>query len=242
MIVFVTTQMRTGSTWLCDLLSGIVGMRWSFWERGRDIPQEKFRDFIHDAKGNHIIKMHYTPPKRICECIEYNDKKNFVISITRDVRDIAISKILYMKNDRPMRNLARLKNLNNMRVQFDRKHLSDKDYINTFITTPHFKHIVRNWKLYNDGYTHPNYHLTSYELLHKRRLFVCRTLTNFLNVKRANNKLKLIIGQNNFLSKTGRTQGKAINTAFRRKGIVGDHLNYLNQKSKRIINRLVEKL
>jgi len=242
MNVFVTTQMRTGSTWLCDLLSGIIGVGWTFWERGRDISQERFRDFIHDSKGTHIIKMHYTPPKRICECIEYGDKKNFVISITRDVRDTAISKILYMKSDKPMRTLARLKDLNDMRIDFDKKHLSDKDYINTFIKTTHFKHIVRNWKLYNDGYTHPNYHLTSYELLHARRLFVCRTLTNFLNVKRANNKLKQIIGQNNFMSKSGRHQGKGINSAFRRKGIVGDHKNYLNPQSKRIINRLVEQL
>ena len=242
MIVFVTTQMRTGSTWLCDLLSGIVGVRWEFWQKGRDIPQEIFKDFIHDAKGTHIIKMHYTPPSRICECIETNSKKAFVISITRDVRDIAISKILYMKHDRPMRNLARLKSLNDMRIHFDKKHLSDKDYINEFIRTPHFKHIVRNWKMYNDGYTHTNYYLTNYELLHKRRLFVCKTLANFIGISKNNQMFKKIIVQNNFISKTGRNQGKEINSAFRRKGIIGDYKSYLNQKSIRIINRLVEKL
>jgi len=234
--------MRTGSTWLCDLLSGIIGKPWIFWEKGRDIPKERFSDLMHDSKGTNIIKIHYTPPSRICECIDYNDRKNFVISITRDVRDTAISKILYMRNDKTMRSLSRLKNLNDMRVQFDREHLSDKDYINQFIKTPHFKHIVRNWKMYNDGYTHPNYHLTSYELLHKRRLYVCKTIANFLKLRVNNQMLKSVIGRNNFMAKSGRQQGKGVNSAFRRKGIVGDHKNYLDQRSMRIINRLVENL
>ena len=242
MIVFVTTQMRTGSTWLCDLLSGIVGMRWSFWERGRDIPQEKFRDFIHDAKGNHIIKMHYAHPKTICDCIEIGDKKNFVISITRDIKDTAVSKILYIKNDSPMRYMDRLKGLNDMRKDFSQNKLPDKDYVNQFIKTPHFQHIVRNWKMYNDGYTHPNYHLTNYELLHARRLFVCKTLCTFIGIEKNNLQLKRIIGNNNFKSKTGRDPGKCINTAFRRKGIVGDNVNYLNRVSIGTIKRLVETL
>lgn len=234
--------MRTGSTWLCDLLSGIIGVGWTFWEKGRDIPQERFKDFMHDSKGTHIIKMHYTPPKTICDCIEHGDKKNFVISITRDVRDTAISKILYMKSDRPMRTLARLKDLNDMRIDFNRKHLSDKDYINEFIKTPHFKHIVRNWKTYNDGYTHPNYHLTSYEVLSKRRLFVCKQLSDFLRINKTNQQLKFIIQINNFMAKTGRKQGQEVASAFRRKGIVGDYNNYLTPQSLKIINELVDSL
>ena len=242
MNVFITTQMRTGSTWLCDLLSGIMGVGWTFWGRGRDIPQEKFRDFIHDSKGTNIIKMHYTPPSRICEYIKRNDKNNFVISITRDVKDIAVSKILYMKTDKPMRTMARLKSLNDMRVNFDRKHLSDKDYINEFIKTPHFKHIIKNYKMYNDGYTHPNYKLISYENLHKRRLFVCRELSIFLRLKKSDELLGKVIRSNNFRSKSGRKPGKEVNSAFRRKGIVGDHMNYLDQRSFKIINRLVKLL
>ena len=242
MNIFVTTQMRTGSTWLCDLLSGIVGVGWTFWSKGRDIPQERFKDFIHDSKGTHIIKMHYTPPSRICECIEHGDKKNFVISITRDVKDIAISKILYMKSDKPMRSLARLKDLNDTRIKFNRKNLSDKDYINEFIRTPHFKHIVRNYKMYNDGYSHPNYKLIWYKDLLKRRLFECRNLSVFFGLKKDDDLLGKVIRANNFRAKSGRKQGKGINSAFRRKGIVGDHINYLDQRSFKIIKRYLRLL
>jgi hypothetical protein len=232
--------MRVGSTWLCDLIAGIMKTPWSFWERGRDIPKEKFENFIKNSRGKNIIKMHYTPPQRICECIQKGDKNNYVISITRDVRDIAISKILYMKHDKPMRNLAHLKSLNDMRVNFDQKHLSDKDYINEFIKTPHFRHIVKNWKIYNDGFEHPNYHLTSYEILWRRRLLVCKTIADFLGISSNNKGLRQVIVKNNFRSKSGRKNGEEVNSAFRRKGIIGDYKNYLNAQSLRIIDRLIE--
>lgn len=242
MKVFVTTQMRVGSTWLVELLTGILGTGFEFWERGRDITQERFDNFIHDAKGNRLVKLHYAHPKTICNCIPNGSKETYVISITRDIKDIAVSKILYMRYDKPMRFLSHLKEMEEVRKNFDRKNLTDKDYVNEFIKTQHFKHIVRNWKMYNDGYTHPNYFLTDYETLSKRRLFVCKQLCDFLHIKKTNQQLKFIIQRNNFMAKTGRKQGQEVSSAFRRKGIVGDYQNYLTQNSLKIINELVETL
>jgi hypothetical protein len=145
-----------------------------------------------------------------------------------------------MNHDKPMRNLAHIKSLNKMRVNFDQKHLSDKDYINEFIKTPHFRHIVKNWKIYNDGFEHPNYHLTSYEILWRRRLLVCKTIADFLGIPSNNKGLRQVIVKNNFRSKSGRKNGEEVNSAFRRKGIIGDYKNYLNAQSLRIIDRLIE--
>lgn len=242
MNIFITTQMRVGSTWLCDLVSTMLGTRWVFWERGRDIPQEKFKKEIEKEprKGIHVFKMHFTPPKRICECIKPGDTNNFVISITRDIRDTAVSKILYLRRDKPMSVLARLRDLEEMKQEFGNKDLGDKKYINLFIQTPHFKHIIKNWKLYNDGYEHPNYLFLSYEILNRRRLYVMKKISNFIGVKRNNRQLRRVIVRNNFQSKTGRKQGQGDNKAFRRKGIVGDYKNYINKKNLELIQQMVE--
>lgn len=223
------------------MLSDVFNTQWVFWARGVNIKQETFRKQINKKHRNTtIFKMHYTPPKKICECIKKGDKENFVINITRDVKDIAISKILYMKYDKPMRKLDRLKKLNDMRKDFGNKKLTDKQYINEFIKTHHFKHIIRNWKLFNNGYTHPNYLQITYEELSKRRLLVMKRICNFLDVFRHPKVLRKTIIKNNFATKAGRKKGDGINSSFRRKGIVGDWRNYLNKESLNIIEKLLK--
>ena len=232
--------MRVGSTWLCDLISGLFKRKsWVFWERGKYIPKKRFEKQIKSNKGINIFKMHYTHPKLICDLITPGDQNNFVISITRDLKDIAVSKILYIKYDKPMRSLNRLKSINDMRIDFGRKDLSDRRYINLFIGSPHFKHIVENWKMYNDGFSHPNYLLLTYEELHARRLYVMKKVTNFLNIYRNNKGLRQIIIENNFNSKSGRKNGDGVNSSFRRKGIVGDFKNFINKRNIEYIDKLV---
>lgn len=241
--VFITTQMRTGSTWLCDLVSEIFNKRWQFWARGRDIPADRFKKHIKFPNGTQIFKMHYTPPERICECIPEGDKNNFVISITRDVKDVSISKILYMRYDSGVRNLARMQEINNTRLDFDSHALKDKEYINEFIKTKSYKHIINNWKLYNDGYKHPNYLLITYEGLNARPALTLKKIYEFLGIpiSHAQHLRKLVV-KNNFKQKTGRQKGDERNSAFRRKGITGDHKNYLNEESLKRIKELVEVL
>ena len=243
MNIFITTQMRTGSTWLCDLIAEIHNNRWQFWARGRDIKADRFQRHINNPSGTRIFKMHYTPPERICECIPKGDKRTFVISITRDIKDVSISKILYMRYDSGVRNLARMQEINKARLDFDSHQLKDKEYVNEFIKSNSYKHIVRNWKLYNDGYKHPNYFLITYEELTARPAFVMRRIYEFLGVPLPPPQiLRQLVVKNNFKQKTGRKKGDQRNSAFRRKGIVGDGDNYFNEDSLNIINKLVEGL
>lgn len=241
MNIFITTQMRTGSTWLCDLIAEIFNNRWQFWARGRDIPADRFKKHIDKPSGTRIFKMHYTPPERICRNIKEEDKQNFVISITRDVRDVSISKILYMRYDSGVRNLARMQEVNNDRLDFDSHGLKDKEYVNEFIKTPMYKHIIKNWKKYNDGFKHPNYLLISYEELNARPALQMKKIYEFLGVPLPQSQtLRQLVVKNNFKQKTGRKKGDARNSAFRRKGISGDYKNYLTEESLRIIKELVE--
>lgn len=238
--IFITTQMRTGSTWLCDLISGMLNKGWQFWSRGRDIDAGILQKHVNNPQGVQIFKMHYTPPQRICECIEEGDKRNFVISITRDVRDVSISKILYMRYDSGVRNLIENTKMNNTRLEFDREHLKDKEYINEFIKSPHYKHIIDNWKMYNDGFEHPNYLLITYEELNARPALTVKKIYEFLGIPTPHPQaIRQIVVRNNFRQKTGRKKGDERNSAFRRKGIAGDYKNYLTEENLKRIEDLI---
>lgn len=242
MNIFVTTSMRTGSTWICDMISSLFGTPWTFWAKGRDIPQKRFQDQIdkEPQKGVNIFKMHFTPPQRICECIKHGDKNNFVLSITRDLRDLAVSKIFYIRYNAPMRTIKRLDDLNDIRRKFGKNKMPDRRYINKFIDSKHFDHIVNNWKMYNDGFEHPNYMLLDYEKLNsKRTLFWIKNVCDFLGIYRNNKALRAVIVNNNFQSKTGRSPGEGSNSSFRRKGIVGDYEKWINAKNLEKIERII---
>jgi len=234
--------MRTGSTWLCDLISSILGTEWMFWAKGRDIPKSKFKAEIEKEprQSIHIYKMHFTPPERICECIKPGDKNNFVISITRDLRDVAVSKIFYIRYNASMRTIGRLKYLENMRKEFGSNKILDRRYLNMFIQSPHFKHIINNWKVYNNGYEHKNYMLLHYEDLNSNRtLFHFRRICNFIGIHRNPKQMRAAIVRNNFQNKTGRSPGQGANSGFRRKGIVGDYKKWINQKNKQMLEDII---
>jgi len=231
--------MRSGSTWLCDLLASLLRCNWAFLERGNTIKPQRFRQLIKSSH-NKVYKMHWTHPNTICGVIRPNDKQNYVMSITRDVKDIAISMIMYTRYDPIVSKSPRLKPILDARNKTRAKHLNDKDYINYFIkTSSYFPSIINSWKSYNDGYTHPNYMLINYEDLINKPMPTFKEVTNFLSFNTPARQLRKIIDQNSFKTKTKRNPGQGNNRAFRRIGIVGDYKKYLNQESLNIIDRLL---
>lgn len=225
MNILVTTQMRTGSTWLCELLSEMIGKSWKFWSRGGRIPKRKFRKKI--AHNKHLfVKMHHADPETICSQITTNHTK--VISITRNIMDIIVSKAFYKRYDHLMGNKSSNKN--------------DKKYVNDFCMSNQVVNEIKEWKLYNKNYTHPGYLLLQYEDMIKNTFKEMKKIRNFLGLKIKNHKLKEYIEKQSFQRKTGRKRGNEQRRAFRRKGIVGDYKNYLNKKSKDRINKLLNNL
>lgn len=162
------------------------------------------------------------------------------MSITRDVRDIAVSMAMYARYDFVVRNSPRLKEINDVRKQIHHR-LTDKNYVNKFIETNYFKNtIIHYWKIYNNSYTHPNYMLVHYEGLINHPMPSLKHITNFLGMNIPAKRIRNILNKNNFKAKTNRNPGSENNKAFRRKGIAGDWKNYLNKESLEIIDRLLK--
>lgn len=229
MKVFVTTQMRTGSTWLCDILANLLSIDWSFIERRRHSPQN-FKKWVN-GRNNVLYKMHYAHPKQICEHIK--DNQTFVISITRDIKDTIISNLFYIRYDRALPNLNRLSEYKKVRVKLLGGKLNDRQYINTFIKeqTSFIEGMINVWRSYNDAYQHPKYLLLTYEQLHKNPEVTLSHIANFLGVNVNKGRIRKIMIDNDFFHKTRRKPGTGDNKGFKRKGIIGDWKNYFNQES-----------
>lgn len=206
MIVLVTTQMRVGSTWLCRLLCDLLDApKWTFVKSVKEIKPYviKFR------KTNHVIKMHQSHPK---EVISIADK---TISITRDVRDIIVSRAFFK---------------NRKKGKKDPKS-NGKRIVNSFCDKQ-VKWVVDCWKCYNDGYEHPNYLLLEYKNLKFDTKNELKKICNFLGIKRTNEQLNKVIRNNSFKKLSGGRQlGNEDGMSFHRKGIVGDWKNYLSKEN-----------
>lgn len=232
MNVLVTTQMRTGSTWLCEILQDLLGKRWKFWSHAANITN--FDERV-EGKDGLLVKMHYADPELICSQVE-NTK---VVSITRHLPDIIVSKALYGRYDEAVQKLSRLQEIKDAREEL-KSNVSDKKYVNVFCQTKYVKDEWKMWKMYNNGFTHKNYLLVHYEDMIEDTLREVEKICNFLELDVPQKKIRKVVKKRSFKNRTGRKRGKEKNRAFRRKGIVGDHKNYLNKKSMKKIRRLMK--
>ncbi len=240
--IFITTTMRCGSTWLCDLTSGLVDKKWVFWKNGGGIKAPRFVKFAKENKGIAVVKMHYTRPSLICEAIE-DIEGAYVLTVLRDIKDVAVSMIFYLRYDRAVqgiKNDSNSANITEIRKHFNvrNKALNDKNYVNAFIQEGHFNQFTHNWRKYDASYKHPKYWHTTYGALSTRPVKVLQRLNNFVGMKKNDGQLQKIIQQSSFKSKTGRDTGKGDTKAFRRKGIPGDHKNWLDPESVAILSEL----
>lgn len=237
MKVFVTTQMRTGSTWLCDILANLLSLDWSFIERRRHSPQN-FNKWVNTG-DNKLYKMHYAHPNEICSHIK--DNKSYVISITRDIKDTIISNLFYIRYDKILPNLKRLTDYKRLRAKVMNSKLNDRQYINMFIREQeiYIKGMVDVWKSYNDSYQHPKYLLITYEQLYQHPKITLSNIASFLGVKIHITQIKTIMNDNSFYQKTKRKPGTGDNKGFKRRGIIGDWSNWMNKESIDIIDRMV---
>lgn len=242
--IFITTTMRCGSTWLCDLTSGLVGTKWNFWKNGGGIKAERFVKFAKENKGVAVIKMHYAHPSLICEAIKDVDDA-YVLTILRDIKDVAVSMILYLRYDRAIKTIkndSNSANITKIREHFNvhNRSLSDREYINGFIQEGHFNQFMHNWRKYGVDYQHPKFWRTMYGGLSARPIKVLQRLGTFIDVNKNIKELTKIVQTSSFKTKTGRDVGKEDTKAFRRKGIPGDHKNWLNPESVAILDGLAK--
>jgi len=231
MRIYLTTQPRAGTHWLASLLKDIIGYT-DFHHITEKISwtEDLIKDKVEKLPDGEIYIFHRVEPSRIIEYI--NPTNDYVVSITRDVKDIMVSRYLLLKYaGAPI---------------VDAWHtskgiLSDRAFVNEYamgspFSSKGYQFEVMVWKMYNDGYTNPNYMLLTYEDLSNDMLNQLENICSFLKITKTKSELDIIILNNNFHSVTGRDNGEGKPDAFFRKGIVGDYLNYLDQDVIDIIN------
>jgi hypothetical protein len=236
--LFVTTTWRTGSTWLCDLVSGLMGTRRTFWSRRR-ATDEKFRTaFRH--RGPHVTKMHAIDPRRIC-ALAGDDERNYVLTVTRDVRDAVVSRAFYWRHD-PVVARSRTRRLRRGgETPVDRfirnaKGLSDRQYVNSLLPVCDLRTLLGTDAMYV-GFSDAKHWGTTYERLAADAAGELRGLCRFLRIDRSDEAIRNVVAEQSFSRKTGRSQGEGRNRRFRRKGVVGDYRHWLTGESIHRIDR-----
>ena len=223
MRIYITTQPRAGTHWLCSLIKDILGYP-NFHNATEQInwTEQAIQDKVEKLVDGEFYIFHMVDPATIIKYI--TPATDYVFSITRDLKDILVSRyLLYKYSGAP-----KIHDWNTSKGS-----LSDRDFINEFVRNPPQDHVktfeIEMWKMYNKGYIHPNYMLVTYEDLTNDILNQLKNICTFLNISKNDTELNKIITDNSFETITGRTADESKPEYFIRKGIVGDYLNYLDQ-------------
>ncbi len=185
--------------------------------------EQLIQDKVEKLADNEIYIFHRVEPRTIIKYI--TPATDYVFSITRDVRDIMTSRYLLLKYAGA--------------TKVDAWHgtkgiLSDRAFVNEYakdspFSSKGYQFEAAVWKMYNDGYTHANYMLLTYEDLHLTPITQLQNICSLLKIVKTDPELNQIIINNSFFSVTGRDNGEGKPEYFFRKGVVGDYLNYLDQ-------------
>lgn len=200
--IVIASQMRTGSTWLAHIAERLSGVDCESYRRN---------------PGAYLSKVHGENPADLCA-----NPDNRVLSITRDLRDILVSRYFFRK------------------YKHGKQPLSDGDRfeLNRILMNggaPNVRRQVTLWKMYNDFSAH-NYLLVKYENLKRSPEEQIQRIAGFLNMKPTSQEIDEIVDRTSFKTETGgRFPGDEVKKAHRRKGIVGDWSNWLEPETNRKI-------
>jgi len=189
----ISTQMRVGSNWLNHILRSLLKFKF--------IPitvREQNPDNIKKLLEEHKrVRCHWVNPKDLCEFAK-------VISLTRELKDIFVSKIWYIYS-----------------VEMER----DESFMNRKISEDKqlFDFTVTQWKMYNE-FKHPNYLLIHYEDMWNNLNDTIKKVLNFLNVHKTDEEINKVCERFKPMESIGLIPCS-------RKGIIGDWKNYLNEEN-----------
>tara|TARA_Y100001972_G_scaffold86075_1_gene105310 strand:- start:388 stop:1155 length:768 start_codon:yes stop_codon:yes gene_type:complete len=216
--VIICSFFRSGSTLLQFILNMLINNT-----RITDINLEWLEHT--GTNNNKIYKTHFfydnLPMKKI-------NKNTKIIYIKRDPKDVCVSMYEYYKKTKWI----------NFNGNFD-------DFFNLFMKG---ELLYGRWdKHIKSFYQHQNILFINYEDLINNKKYVLLNLINFLKLNINNKKLKNIIEctKFNYMKKKIEAtyiwkQSKSVTPEFFRKGIIGDHKNYIKDQNKlKLINLLL---
>lgn len=231
MKIFQTTQMRSGTHLLSDVITHLTGMKWDFIPSGYNLSKSKLKEYVN--KKTFFYVTHDYPPKKISDII--SDKVK-IITIRRNIYDQISSYILYIRYAKVIQRKD-MQPLYAIRNNYGNKNQSNKDYINGMIKSGLVDDFFSVWNMYK--YDHfDKLFVSSYEKLCNSPIEEITKISNFLNVDKCN--AKLIANKISFKTITGRNPGDNLGSwKFRNFGKVGEGRKLINNKSKQYIKDLL---
>jgi len=216
--LIITSEMRTGSRWLHYWLADLFEMRTSPEIDVSKIEQKKDLIREHLAAGR-IVKFHHALPRQIFEILKPVDYT--VIGVVRNPRDLGVSRAFHRRYDRGGK---------------PKMYTSDADAIKRYFASGAFKEYSENmldmmWDYYSTKNHSEDlrYIWTSYEWMKQDIIPEVTAISKVIGFNPKVSTLKFLKRKHSFKNKSGREPGAEVrNDRWRRKGIIGDWVNWLS--------------
>ena len=222
--LFVGGLPKSGTTWLEKMLCTLDGFtdvmipeavyygEKHYESHTFDFPNDTF---IRLKKALTVLKLHCHGSQSNFDILKANNMQ-FVV-IYRDLRDVAVSYLFYLKQTTYHPEHRKY------------KHLSTKDALLTFSKEilPDYVKWIDSWHKYED---YSFCYIVRYEDLKKDTFNQMKAIFNHYNISLSDDEVKNIIEVNSFKKLSGgRKQGQQNKSSFFRKGISGDWKNHFDE-------------
>jgi hypothetical protein len=216
--IIITSEMRCGSRWLHYWLADLFEMRTSpeidvsKIEQKQDLIREHF-------EAGRIVKFHHALPEQILEILKPVDYT--VVGVVRNPRDQGVSRAFHRRYDRSGN---------------PKMYVSDADAIKRYFASENFRRYSENmldmmWDYYStrNHCKDSHYVWTSYEWMKQDIISEVTAISKVIGFNPQVNTLKFLKRKHSFKNKSGREPGAEVrNDRWRRKGIIGDWVNWLS--------------
>jgi len=240
-VVFIASYLRVGSTWLWDILCKMYKTKHQFIDT-RDLSVDDFVELINNSSERTVFKTHHLHPSIICEAIDKVNKDAYVISVSRNIYDVIVSYTMFMRYNEVQK--KRSDNFIREIIEPDYKDSNDIEYVRAVVENKEvLRRIVNEWLEFENLFYHPKHLRVTYEQLYFNTVSAVRNIARFLHVKLTDKEILRIVRDTSFkVVSKGRRPGEGDNMQFRRKGIVGDWVNYFTIEHIKIINDTITEL
>lgn len=236
-VILLSTCMRSGSTWVYNLLGHLFQTKLSdlefFRPEGENSADAKRRcqetlKVINQKPKATIFKTHRVPIEAIALLLQ--EKPNLkVVNIHRDFKDVLVSHLFYI---RYRWNQSQTNKRAEWIVQYDE--MSDEDMINSFIGTKQYEMVLGRWASYHVPFEHERYLALQYEDMLTAYEENVEKLAAFVGVDDRDVISNAIVKchfSNMATDVQGRSPGEMVKYDHCRKGISGDFKNYMTEES-----------
>ncbi len=225
-LVVIGSAHKVGSTWLYKLLYDLCDFDHFQFPADViksvpnvlpvDIDIEQYVENIHVPVGGYILKSHSYPPNVAVSSLP---KNIMFVTVIRDPRDVVVSSCFY---------LAKLpQSQGGWGEEFRKLKVHDR-LVQIMKNGDFLRCRLQSWGLYQHA------HCVRYEALLSDPVGELQQVLMFLGVRRNKARIDEAYRKLSFKHQTGRDPGTEDPSAFLRKGIAGDWVNYFDEEIKRV--------